>query len=233
MATSRPTDPQRDRLDGAVGLGLILITIGVVLALDNLEVVSASELLAGWWPAVVIAAGLWTAINGDALIGLLVAVVGGLLLLSTLEMVTASVGSLIVPGVLLVVGGTLIQAGRRVRHAQAALVEALERGGRADPGGSEVATSAATAILGDARLVVDDAVPDAGRVVVSATSVLGDVRIEVPAGWRLEDHISRVLGDVHLPRGISDPASPVVELHGVVLLGDIKVTQRSSTAGAA
>lgn len=232
MATSRPPDTLRARLDGAVGFGLILITVGVVLTLDNLEVVSASELLSGWWPAAVIAVGLWTAVTGSALVGLLLTAVGGVLLLSTLEVVTTSVGRLIVPGLLVVVGGTLLQAGRRVRSAQTALAEALDRGSPAGADGLAAATPAATAILGDARLVVDDTMPATGRVVVSATSVLGDVRIEVPAGWRLDDRITRVLGDVHLPRRASDPEAPVVELHGVVLLGDVKVTERAATLGA-
>jgi hypothetical protein len=214
-----------------VGFGLILITVGVVLTLDNLEVVSASELLAGWWPVAVMAVGLWTAVTGSTVVGLLVAAVGGVLLLSTLELITTSVGRLIVPGVLMVLGGTLLQAGRRVRAAQTSLVEALDRGSPAGHAGRTAAAPAATAILGDARLVVDDAVPATGRVVVSATSVLGDVRIEVPAGWRLEDRITRVLGDVDLPRRAGNPDAPVVELHGVVLLGDVKVTERTASGG--
>ncbi len=233
-----PPPPRPDatrRLDGTVGFGLVLITIGVVLTLDNLDIVSASELLAGWWPVVVVAVGLWAAVTGSAVLGVLVAAVGGLLLLSTQEVVTVGVGRLVVPGVLVVVGGTLLQAGRRVRTAQVTLVDALGRSAAEGVAGATGPAPAATAIFGDARLVVDDVVPAGGRVLVSATSVLGDVRIEVPAGWRLEDHVTRVLGDVRLPAS-SAPRSddaPVVELHGVVLLGDVRVTERAGSGGAA
>jgi hypothetical protein len=223
------------RTDGAVGFGLVLITIGVVLTLDNLEVVTASELLAGWWPAAVVAVGLWIAFTGGPVVGVLIAAVGGLLLLSTQEVVTASVGRLVVPGVLVIVGGTLLQAGRRVRSAQSALVDALGRSVAEGRSGPAAPAPAATAIFGDARLVVDDVVPATGRVVVSATAVLGDVRVEVPPGWRIEDRISRVLGDVRLPppSGAGAADAPVVELHGVVLLGDVRVTQRTASGGAA
>ncbi|MFU8839591.1 MAG: LiaF transmembrane domain-containing protein [Nitriliruptoraceae bacterium] len=235
MPRSPRPGPTR-RLDGTVGFGLILITIGVVLTLDNLDVVSASELLAGWWPVVVVAAGLWAALTGGPVVGVLLAAVGGLLLLSTQELVSAGVGRLVVPGVLVVLGGTLLQAGRRVRSAQVTLVDALGRAPAEGDGSGAGPAPAATAIFGDARLVVDDVVPAGGRVVVSATSVLGDVRVEVPAGWRLDDRITRVLGDVRLPadgRGARRDDAPVVELHGVVLLGDVKVTQRAGSGGAA
>jgi hypothetical protein len=224
---SRPGTPRR--LDGTVGFGLVLITVGVVLTLDNLDIVSASELLSGWWPVAVIAVGLWVALRGSAIVGVLVAAIGGLLLLSTQDVITASVGRLVGPGVLVVLGGTLLQAGRRVQTAQVALVHSLDRTVAAARGGADVPTPAATAILGDAHLVVDDAVPEARRVLVSATSVLGDVRIEVPAGWQLEDHITRILGDVRLTtrRTPAGPGMPVVELHGVALLGDIRVTERA------
>lgn len=227
------SDPRR-RLDGTVGFGLILISIGVILTLDNLEVVSASALLAVWWPAAIAAVGLWIALTGSPVVGLLVAAVGGVLLLSTQEVVTASVGRLVVPSVLMVVGGALLQAGRRVRSAQTSLAEALDRAVADGRRGSSAPAPAATAIFGDARLVVDDAVPVSGRVVVSATSVLGDVRVEIPAGWRLEDRITRMLGDVRLPsRGVRpDRDAPVVELHGLVLLGDVRVTERARTGGA-
>jgi hypothetical protein len=223
----RPGTPRR--LDGTVGFGLVLITVGVVLTLDNLDIVSASELLAGWWPVAVIAVGLWVALRGSAIVGVLMAAVGGLLLLSTQEVVTASVGRLVGAGVLVVLGGTLLQAGRRVHAAQLALVHSLDRSAAAARDGADAPTPAATAIFGDARMVVDDAVPEAGRVLVSATSVLGDVRIEVPAGWPVEDHITRILGDVRLPARTTPPGPgvPVVELHGVALLGDVRVTERA------
>lgn len=206
------------RIDGAVPFGIALIVLGVLLALDNLEVVDASDLLAGWWPVAVIAAGLWWAATGTPVSGTIVAGVGGLILLSNLEVIEVSIGPLIFPSILLIVGGAMLQAGLRIRAARVELHEPSA------PGGEAGAALSATAVFGDARLTVTDGETEQGRVLVSASSVFGDVRIDVPSGWRIEDRLTRVLGDVSLPTRQPDyPESPVVALYGVVLLGDVKV----------
>ncbi|TVP67044.1 MAG: hypothetical protein EA340_10945 [Nitriliruptor sp.] len=228
--TTRSDTPRRGlryRVDGAVPFGLALIVLGVLLALDNLEVVDASELLAGWWPAAVILVGVWWAVTGAPVSGLFVAVVGAMLLLSTLELVDIPLGSLIFPGILVVVGGAMLQAGMRVRAAH---IEVAELPGAAGDQGSE--GLAATAVFGDARLIVGDDGVDTDRLVVSATSVFGDVRIDVPAGWRLENRITKLLGDVTLPREQPSHAeSPVVVLHGLVLFGDVRVRYSEPVEG--
>ena len=214
MAAGRGCDAGgRVRFDGAVPFGLGLIALGALLALDNLEVVDAGAVLAGWWPVAVLVAGLWWLVTGVPVLGGLAIVAGGLLLASTLDLVDVAFGRLVFPGVLVVVGGALLQAGIRVRSAR---LEVADTGTVAGP--------AATAVFGDARLVVGEGGDDPRRVVATATAVLGDVTVEVPVGWRIEDRITRILGEVALPREQpSSPQSPVVVVHGVVLLGDVRV----------
>ena len=214
MAAGRGRDAGgRVRLDGAVPFGLGLIVLGALLALDNLEVVDAGALLAGWWPVAVLAAGLWWLVTGAPVLGGLAIVAGGLLLASTLELVDVAFARLVFPGLLVLVGGALLQAGIRVRSAR---LEVADTGTVAGP--------AATAVFGDARLVVGEGGDDPRRVVATATAVLGDVTVEVPVGWRIEDRITRILGDVTLPRAQPTPPDPpVVVVHGVVLLGDVRV----------
>jgi len=214
------------RIGGAVPFGLALIALGVVLALDNLEVVDAAGLLAGWWPAAVVLAGVWWACTDSPVAGVLAIVVGGVLLLGTLDVVEVTVGALILPGLLLVVGGAMLQAGARIRGAEVAIAGAART---ADDGGGAGAgrparANVATAVFGDARLAVSDGGTDRERLLVTATAVFGDVRVEVPAGWRVEDHLTRVLGDVTIPTDQPTyPESPTIALHGLVLLGDVHV----------
>lgn len=234
--TAPPTSsaPARPRtIDGAVPFGLALIVLGVLLALDNLEVVDASDLLAGWWPLAVVAAGIWWSVTGSLVSGLATVTVGGMLLVATLGVVELPLGRLVFPGILVIVGGALLQAGVRLRVAQADVDDSPPAGtGRAVTAGGDPPTAGdrllagptATAVFGDARLVVGDDGRDIDRLVVTTTAVFGDVRVEVPSGWRLEDRITRLLGDVTLPREQpSYPESPVVVLHGLVALGDVRV----------
>ena len=233
-ARPAPSAPARPRtIDGAVPFGLALIVLGVLLALDNLEVVDASDLLAGWWPLAVVAAGAWWTVTGSPVSGLATVTVGGMLLVATLGVVELPLGRLVLPGILVIVGGALLQAGVRLRAAQVEVRDGPSVGRRTAATSSDGAAIAddrqlagptATAVFGDARLVVGDDGRDTDRLVVTATAVFGDVRVEVPSGWRLEDRITRLLGDVTLPREQpSYPESPVVVLHGLVALGDVRV----------
>ncbi|MFP4234699.1 MAG: LiaF transmembrane domain-containing protein, partial [Nitriliruptoraceae bacterium] len=220
-------------LDGAVVLGLVLIVVGVVLTLDNLGLVSATDLLEDLWPVAGVVVGVWLAVGGNVVVGLLVVAVSGVLQLSVLDVVPASTGQLVAASLLLVLAGVFLQAGRQVRAARVTWAGALEEAARAGRPGAPILAPTATAILADAVLVVDDVLPAGGQLVVSATSVLGDVRVEVPRGWRVEDRLTRVLGDVDLPqrRSAASADAPVVHLHGLTLLGDIEVVESTRTAG--
>jgi hypothetical protein len=209
---------RRRSVDGAVPFGVALIALGVVLALDAADVVDAGELLAGWWPVAIVGAGLWWAVTGAAVVGLLVVLVGALLLTTTQEVVEAPVGALVLPAVLVLIGGAMLQAAARLRTARTE-IPAHASGSRGTTPGQ-----AATAVFGDARLTLAAARPEQDRLLVAATSIFGDVRIEVPTGWRVEDRMTRLLGDVKLPTSpAADPATPVVELHGLALFGDVDV----------
>ena len=225
-STTTDRAPGRTRLAGAVPFGLVLIALGVVLLLDNLDVVDATDLLAGWWPVAVIGAGVWWLAAGARWAGLAIVVVGLLLLATTLDLVDADAGNLVFPVVSLVLGGALLNAGARVRAARGADGRPVDvfAWGHDDAGGWPTGDLAATAVFGDARLVVGADVGD-GRVTVTVRSMFGDVRVEAPHGWRIVDHTTRVLGDVELPRDRpTAPDAPVVELHGLALLGDVRVS---------
>jgi hypothetical protein len=215
-------DPQRRRwrVDGAVPVGLALIALGALLTLDAFEMVAATDVLAGWWPIAVVLAGLWWLATGAVLVGVVVAVVGGLLLTTTQDLVDVPVGELILPGLLVVLGSALLHAGVKLRAARLG-ASAGQQGPRTP---ASATGPSATAVFGDARLRIGEDGVDVGRVVVGATSMFGDVHVDVPAGWRIEDHLTRVLGDVTLPPSQPTyPESPVAELQGVVVFGDVRV----------
>lgn len=228
--TREDRDRRRDGINGAVPFGLALIAAGVILILDNLGVVDAAELFAGWWPVAVIAAGLWWLVTGAPLSGLFVTAAGSLLLATTQDVVDVELGNLIFPAFLVVVGGALLQAGWKVRSARvsmASVTAGLQRSAAGPDGPS------ATAVFGDARLIVTDDGEDLDRRLVTATAVFGDVSIEVPAGWRVVDNLTRVIGEVSIPRDQPDyPESPTVEVHGLCIFGDVSVRYVDLSEGA-
>ncbi len=209
---------RRRSIDGAVPVGLALIALGVVFALDTADVVDAAELLAGWWPVAIVGAGLWWVVTGATVVGLLVVLVGALLLGTTQDVVDVTIGALILPAILTLIGGAMLQAAARLRAAQ------IQIPAQAGSGVDTAAGQAATAVFGDARLTLTAAGHESDRLLVAATSVFGDVRIEVPAGWRIEDRVTRLLGEVKVPASpAGGPETAVAEVHGLALFGDVDV----------
>lgn len=165
-------------------------------------------------------------VDGSLVFGLVLIVVGVLLVLDNLAVIEVELTRLVVPAVLVIVGGSLLHAGRRVRTASIADGEhpPWRRGAPGATTDGDGSGPSATAVFGDARLVIPASDDHGDRHLVTVTAAFGDVRIEVPATWRIDDHLTRVVGDVSVKRDQpADPAAPVVELYGLVLFGDVVV----------
>lgn len=227
-----PTDPVPDRsrrhrgITGAVPAGLALITLGVLLLLDQLDVVDGAALFADFWPLVILLPGLWWLATGAPVWGTILAVVGALFLLDRLELTEVSFAALIGPSVAVIAGVAIIRAGVGLRRSARAATGQLDtaRPSTRQPADDRVRGSSAVAVFGEARLTVTDDGTGSAAIPVAVTSVFGEVRVGVPAGWRVRDRTSVVLGESKVPDDQpSYPEAPVVELHGLVLFGEANV----------
>lgn len=236
------TGSPRFEWSGAAQIGLILIVVGGVLLADNLDWLDAGVLFREWWPGLVILAGISWFASGSRGMGTAAILIGGLLLANAHDLVDADIGSLVFPSVLVLLGAMLLNASAKVRTARGADGTPLRfatigsSGGARDSGGGDRSWAAgdlaATAVFGDTRLVVSDGDVGLERATVTALSVFGDVKVDVPAGWRVENHTTAVFGDVRIPQDQPTYAeAPVVELHGLVLFGDAKVRYLDAPEG--
>lgn len=104
--------------------GASLVFLGTLLFLDNLGVLSASKILASFWPGLLIAFGVWRLTNpcrpADRLVGVIATGFGSLFLLSTLGVLHIRTHNGSWPlAILLIVAGTV------------AMQKALDQGGPA------------------------------------------------------------------------------------------------------
>lgn len=236
------TGSRRFEWSGAAQIGLVLIVVGGLLLADNLGWLDAGALFRGWWPVLVILAGISWFASGSRGMGSAAVLIGGLLLANAHDLVDVDIGSLVFPSLLVLLGVTLLNASAKVRTAHGADGRPLRFAtigstrGALDPAGDgrgwAAGDLAATAVFGDTRLVVSDGGVGLERATVTALSVFGDVKVDVPAGWRVEDHTTAIFGDTAIPQDQPTYAeAPVVELHGLVLFGDAKVRYLDAPEG--
>ncbi|GGU44029.1 DUF1707 SHOCT-like domain-containing protein [Nocardioides albus] len=87
-----------------------------------------------------------------------------------------------------------------------------------------------TAVLGDANIDLREAHYSAREVVISATSVLGSVKVTVPPNVHVIVEGNGILGEFNEPSAKVPEAlaadSPVVRVRGIAVLGDVTVKRR-------
>lgn len=169
--------------------GVVILAVGVVLLLDNLDVLDAGDVIGRWWPAPLVLGGLMgIAANPRHWVppAILTAGAGAVLLKTT--GVVDSLGA-IVP-ILLILLGVFIIAGRGFGTAREETGDSINSFNMFS--GSELASHSSAfsggrigAVFGGAEIDLRDAVPvaDASLDVFVA---FGGVELRVPEGWRVD-----------------------------------------------
>jgi hypothetical protein len=216
--------------------GLVLIALGVLLLLDQAQRLSAWEVVADWWPTIVIACGVAQLVTRprNTLSGVVLSVLGGVLLLWSLGVI-ASVA--VVWPVLLIAAGLWLLAGRLGRaggrRAGALEVHAIvdDREEAAAPG--PFPGGSVTALLGDVELDLSRATLDADGATLDVITVFGDVELTIPAAWEVTATGPELFGDVVLRRASSPPTdAPVLRLRVFTVFGDVEVRNAAGEASS-
>lgn len=216
--------------------GLVFVTLGVLLLAEQAGAIAdVGDLVADWWPLVIVAAGLGQATlpprNPSG--GLVVAGVGGALLLWTLDVVASL--SFVWP-VLLIGFGLWLIVGRvrtgegvdRFDDAHVSVVTVFGDREVAGPQGPFVGGDVTT-VFGDVDLDLAEAQLD-GDATVQITTVFGDLDLVVPPSWRVKLTGPQLFGDVR----IADPletveGAPLLVLRTVTVFGDVEVRRAPAT----
>jgi hypothetical protein len=208
-------------------VGTALIALGGLLLADQAGALDAWALVLTWWPLVVVASGLAQLVTRPRNVtgGLVLVVLGGLLLLWT----AGPVGSLALlwPALLIGVGSWLVLG----RVGAGTALEGATVDVSAIFGDHEVAVppgpfqgGALTTLVGDLRVDLRRTTL-AGEATLQVTTIVGDVDLEVPAGWAVVASGPELLGDVVLRPEVGRAAAPagVLRLRVLTLLGDVTV----------
>jgi hypothetical protein len=231
---------------GRVLGGTALVVLGGVLLAGQLGLVDAGALVSGWWPLVVVAAGLLRLVDRETTGGLIVTAIGLALLAWRQDLLGADLWQWLAPLLLVALGTALLLRRPRFRSAvisdrTGGSVGGVTRG-TAGPvldvaavlSGRQLVAQAipfrggsAVAVLGSVELDLTAATlsPEGARL--DLTSVLGSVELEVPDDWRVRIDGSAVLAGIDDRTSPASGDAPLLIIQAFALLGSIEVTSRA------
>ena len=214
-------------------MGLLIIAVGVLFTLQNLDLVDARAYLR-YWPAGVMAIGalkLWQARGGcGTFAGLLFMLAGTWLLLESLAIVTISLWD-VWPLVFVLIGLTMVWRGMRGHHDDRAVVDAhatvsamavlggLNRGNNSPAfrGGD------LTAIMGGCQIDLRQATIE-GEAVIDVFAMWGGIELFVPENWSVTGRVTPILGGYEdKTRPTRDVATQRLIVRGFAIMGGIEV----------
>ena len=228
----RRRELRRAGAGGPLFPGLLIMTVGIVFLLDNLDLVDSGQVLR-FWPVVLIAVGVKhlseARDRGTGVSGAVLAGVGGLLLLSSLNVIDVDVWQLW-PLFLIVFGFTML---RRARWSARTPVEAtdseeicsaflggVERRNRS----ADFRGGSATAFMGGVELDLTEAEMTDETAVIRVLAMWGGIEIRIPEAWALEVRVTPIMGGVEdkTRRGAAEPTKRLI-VEGTVLMAGIEI----------
>jgi len=224
---------------GAVLLGVILIAVGALVLLANMNVLPFDLDLAHWWPLILIALGLahlWNNRNIFDFSGLLLLLLGGVFLMATLGKICWSDIWRYWPAVLILLGFSMVFRRNPVpipgsggSHGAASSdpdvrVTNILAGTDRRIDSQEFKGGDVSNILGGTKLDLLEAKLAAGEWLLTVSTVLGGVEILVPRYWRIEVHPTNMLGGVDdHTRQTPDAGGGKLIIKASALLGGIEI----------
>lgn len=242
-----PHDPgDRDRPGAPLGsdlfssrlvVGVIIILLGSLLLADNLGFVNARHVLRGLWPLVLVVIGVIMVRAPEQRRsrswGWVLITVGAWIFLSRLGWVHLSLWELLVPGLLLFVGGTLVwravadpakeQAGSE-EHAEFVRSFAFLSGCEVRPVSRPFRGADLNAVMGGVKLDLTDARMEGESAVVDVFAFCGGVEIYVPPDWTVTSKTTTLLGGfIDKRRPTSVVPTRTLFIRGMIVMSGVEV----------
>jgi hypothetical protein len=237
-------EPQLPALGGETGsasvftprliLGIGIVVFGVLLLLDNLDVLEADDFLRYLFPAVLLGVGA-VQVASRIVWGWLWLVAGGWTMLSALGILEISFWKLFWPLALVTVGVTMLGRGliRPLPRSSAAADResvvhafAFMSGNERRSDSTEFRGGDLFAFMGGVTLDLRHATPTADGAVLDVFAWWGGIEVRVPDNWRVISEVVPLLGgfeDNTKPSADPSAVAGRLVLRGAVIMGGIEV----------
>ena len=217
--------------------GIVLVTVGVILAVNALGIASIDIFFDGWWTLFIIvpcAVGLFTGYDkGGHLIGLCV---GVLLLLCCQGILDFGVlWKLLVPAIIVLIGAKMILRGVFGSRGEQVFQQMKETDGAVRSGAATFSSATfdytgevfegaqLDAVFGGIKCDLRGAVIN-GDCVINASTIFGGIDIYVPEGLNVKVSSNSIFGGVSGRERRNDPANQhTLYLNATCLFGGVEL----------
>jgi predicted membrane protein len=218
-------------------VGVIIILLGALLLADNLDLINARHVLRAVWPLVLVGVGVVMVRAPDRrrsrAWGWVLITVGAWIFLDRIGWVHISLWELIVPGLLLFVGGSLVwravagpaaEAPVGEDHAEYVRSFAFMSGCELRPVSRPFRGADLNAVMGGVKLDLTDARMEADSAVIDVFAFWGGVEIYVPPDWTVTSRVTTLLGGfIDKRRPTSVVPTKTLVLRGTIVMSGIEV----------
>lgn len=223
---------------GRALLGVVFVTVGAVILLEQADVVDAGQVIADWWPTVFLVAAVLDLLSRPRRVvsATIFGVLGVVLLGITTDVVEPEVWAYVWPlGIIGLGVWLLLRPSPGVRAAsspdETVDVTVVFSGQRVVNTAPRFRGGSVTAVFGGAEVDLSGATIE-GEAVLDTVALFGGVDIEVPAGWRVVVDGPAIFGghDNHVPVP-SDPEAPTLRVRATAIFGgvDVKLGRTAAT----
>jgi hypothetical protein len=235
-------DARRAALGGVIGVGsvtgrlvfgLVLLTLGVLWTLDNLDVLDADRILR-WWPVLIVGWGVVRLFGLDGcrrpLAGAILTLAGVVLLLGTAGLASSTFD--LWPLLLVAVGATVLlrslrpaaPAGVETGTASAVHTFAFLSGHKVRTETERFEGGDASAVMGGCEIDMRAARPAGERIVIELLVWWGGINLFIPPDWHVVSEATVLLGGIEdATRAPGSAGGPTLVLRGLVIMGGVEV----------
>jgi predicted membrane protein len=212
-----------------VTLGVLVIVAGLLILLSNINVAPVREFISAWWPVAIVIAGAYSLWGNPRryVWPMIVMVVGLMLLLNTTGVAHVSIGSIVVPLILLGVGVSILTNARARRRTTLSSsdeeIVAILGGSSTKNTSDNYHGGVVTAIMGGVEL-------DLSKVTIHQDATLhvsvmmGGIDLRVPEGVMVVNRTQSILGGIDVKdQPTSIKATPTLVIDGQIIMGGIDI----------
>lgn len=216
-----------------VGIGMVIL--GCLLALENLTSFAVGHRVDRYWPLIIVAIGVVKIIENKfrGYGGWIITIVGLLIFASTMQ--GRSIGHLVGPAILVAVGVFVVQIAQK-RHRKVPI--ALQRSGdfargtailggyKYKPNGGQFSGGEITAIFGGFEMDLRQTTMKHDTVRIDVFCMMGGGEILVPGGWEVSIQAQAIVGAVEdktIALPTTDATRPKLLITGFALFGGVVV----------